>query len=98
MPVLSIRLDGDKAWSDLKDNKNVIDAMGDDANVEIVALPGGMASGNTSVAFRVDAPTGEIVIFETSLLLLKTAVMAFIAKFGEPTEIPPVSMRRPNDN
>ena len=86
MPVLSIRLDGDKAWSDLMDNKNVIDAMGDDASVEIVALPGGMRSGNTSVAFRVDAPTGQIVIFETSLLLLKTAVNAFIAKYGEPND------------
>jgi hypothetical protein len=87
MPVLSIRLEGDKAWPDLKDRK-VINAMGEDASVEITALANGMKSGNTSVAFRVDAPTGEVVIFETSLLLLKTAVEAFIARYGEPIPVP----------
>lgn len=86
MPVLTIRLEGDKAWPDLKDKK-VINAMGDDASLEITALAGGMKSGNTSVAFRVDAPTGEIVVFETSLLLLKTAVDAFVAKYGEPIPV-----------
>ena len=85
MPVLRIILDGDNAWPDLKDNKNVIAAMGEGAQISITALAGGMASGNTSVTFRVDCPDGQIVLFETSLALLKAAVGAFIAKYGEPT-------------
>lgn len=83
MPVMRIILDGDQAWPDLKDNPKVIDAMGEGA--QVTALAGGMKSGNTSVTFRVDCPGGQIVLFETSLALLKAAVGAFIAKYGEPT-------------
>lgn len=93
MPVMRIVLDGDTAWPDLKDNAKVIDAMGEGTVVSVAALAHGMKSGNTSVAFRVDAPTGEIVLFETSLALLKAAVGAFIAKYGEPTEHPLVQKR-----
>lgn len=93
MPVMRIVLDGNQSWPDLKDNPNVIDAMGEGSQVSVTALAGGMKSGNTSVTFRIDCPDGQIVLFETSLALLKAAVGAFVAKYGEPTEHPRVQER-----
>jgi hypothetical protein len=82
MPQLKIFLDGDDYWKDLpKLNQagRVINCMGNQANpIQIAALPGGMASGKTSVTFRIDLRDGRTVLTETSLALLKT-VEAFVA-------------------
>jgi hypothetical protein len=85
MPYMKITLDGTGCWPDLKDKPH-INAMGGETRVEVAALPRGMESGKVSVTFRVEAPTGEIVIFETSLELLKAAVMAFEARYPPVTK------------
>lgn len=58
--------------------------LGNDAHIELGALPHGMASGAASVAFCFELPDGKIVIAETSLALLLTAADALKARFGDP--------------
>lgn len=81
METVHIILDGDDCWPDLQ-KIPYINAMGSETKVGIACLPGGMASGACSVTFRIDAPTGETLLFETSLRLLKRAVEAFEARYG----------------
>jgi hypothetical protein len=83
MPAVKLKLmdEGDGCWPDLIDNPNVINAMGDSV-IEIAALRGGMQSGKTSVAFRVNLPDGKILLFETSYSLLKTACDAIGVRHG----------------
>ena len=79
MPDLSIHLFGDNAWPDLADKMvhHVTDSM------QIARLPGGMKSGKTSVALRIDLPNGQVVVAETSLALLSNAVHAIEARERE---------------
>jgi hypothetical protein len=83
MPVLHVHIDGDKCWPDLEDKMDKIIHLGEGARIDIAALPGGMSSGKTSVALRFDLPDGQVVIAETSLALLGTAVDAFRAKYHQ---------------
>jgi len=73
MPVITVCREESDAWIDLR-TKPFIDAMGPSTKIAVVPLKGGMESGNTSVTFRVDAPSGETIVFETSLKILKSAV------------------------
>ena len=50
--------------------------------IGIAALPGGMASGRTSLTIRIDLPNGDVVLAETSLALLQLAARAFTARYG----------------
>jgi hypothetical protein len=79
MPVLNIILDGDNCWPDLLEKK-VIHHTG---AISVAALPGGMASGKTSVSIRIDLPDGTVLIAETSLQLFASAARAFVARYGE---------------
>lgn len=84
MPTLTIHLDGDNAWPDLASKRDQIIHLADDAVIEVAALPGGMTSGRTSIAFRFDLPDGRTVIAETSWRLLATTVRAIAARYGWP--------------
>jgi hypothetical protein len=83
MPNLKIIMEGDSCWSDLLEKTDVINAMGEETQVSVAALAGGMSSGKTSITFRVDLKDGRVVLFETSLALLNAAVKAFKARYGE---------------
>jgi len=78
MPVLKMHMDGDNCWPDLE-GKSVIH-LGEEANIEVARLRGGMTSGKSSVSFRFDLPDGRIVLAETSLALFTTAADAFRAR------------------
>lgn len=78
MPALRITCEGEGCWPDLVGNPTVIDLTGDDAPTIFMALlPGGMASGRASVAFRLELPDGRTVVTETSLRLLSQALGMF---------------------
>lgn len=83
MPALTLIVEGDNAWTDL-DEKEVINLMGNSVPpIQLAALPGGMASGKTSITFRFDLPDGKVLLAETSFALLKTAVRAIEARYGQ---------------
>jgi hypothetical protein len=50
----------------------------------LAALPGGMQSGEPSVAAVIDLPDGRVVFAETSLRMLLAACDAFVARHGDP--------------
>ena len=82
MPTIHVILEPEEHWSDLL-QKNVI-YLGDEAPpIEIVAMPGGMASGQTSISMRLDLPEGQVVVVETSLEQLARAVQAIQARYGD---------------
>lgn len=58
--------------------------LGHDAQIEVGALPGGMASGAPSVAFCFSLPDGRVVLAETSLALFLGAGDALKARYGDP--------------
>ena len=89
MPVIHIKVDGDDAWSDLRewvenDDPRLIQAMGNDTSWQMTLLEGGMQSGDYSVGIRLDLPDGRVVVAETSWALLKTAHLALKAKVEPP--------------
>ena len=75
-------LESEEHWSDLLD-KEVIYLGNEASPVEIVAMPGGMASGRTSISLRLDLPDGRVVIVETALYELAKAVREIQERFGE---------------
>lgn len=81
MVGLRIITQGDGAWPDLA-GKTVVKS--DD--IEMAALARGMTSGRPSVTIRVNLPDGTVVIAQTSLQLLMTAVDAFRAAHGDPRQ------------
>ena len=82
MLPLTIHLDGDNCWSDLKDKlDDVIHVTSD--NMEIAALKGGMASGKPSVCIRINLPDGQVVIAETSMMLFLLAASSFLEKYND---------------
>jgi hypothetical protein len=83
MPVLEIHLEGDGLWPELASKREQIIHLTNEARISIAALPKGMSSGKTSVTMRFDLPDGRIVLAETSFALLRTAVLAIQAKYGE---------------
>lgn len=80
---LSILLDGDNAWPDLKEKMEAGKLIHYAGNMAVAVLPGGMESGWPSVSFRFDLPDGTTLIAETSLRLFLSAARAFSAKYGE---------------
>jgi hypothetical protein len=81
MIPLTIILDGDNAWPDLKD-KPADKLHHVTAGMAVAMLDGGMTSGLPSVAFRIDLADGSTVIAETSARLFVTAARAFEARHG----------------
>jgi hypothetical protein len=86
MPSIHIILDGDGAFPEMK--QAMIDGtlIEIDPNVEmkIAALPGGMQSGNPSVALCIPLPDGRLVYAQMSLRMLLFAADAFKARHGDP--------------
>lgn len=76
MIAMSIHLDGDACWPDLKDSGFV---EGELAAVAI--LDKGMTSGKPSVALRIKLPDGRTVIAQTTARLYCSAAKAFMAKY-----------------
>lgn len=73
MPNMNIVMDGDGALADIPRDK-IIHVR----NIEMMTrLPGGMASGASSVGILIALPDGRYVFAETSLAILNTAVHAF---------------------
>lgn len=85
MPSLDIKLeptihpDGDGCWPDLKDRPYEHGLL-----TGISALKAGMQTGRPSVTLRIEADDGRVILAETSLRLLSSAVRAFIARYGDP--------------
>jgi len=76
---LTIILDGDGALR----GKEVEEA---DGELIVLALDGGMASGNPSVAIAIERADGTYVFARTSMKLFLTAADAFRARFGDPRQ------------
>lgn len=67
---LSIHLDGDGVWPDMKDAP--------EAMLEGVSrLTKGMTSGQSSVGLRIRMPDGTLVFAQTSMFLFQAAALAF---------------------
>ncbi len=81
MAQLTVLLDGNNCWNDLKDKPDKIVHVTE--GIQIALLQTGMQSGKASVALRINLPDGRVVIVETSLALLSVTVGAFRAKRGE---------------
>ncbi len=76
MTTMSIILDGDNCWPDLKPVLDAGKLL--HAPIKAVALlRGGMESGKHSVSVRIDFPDGQIAVVETSLELFLAAADAF---------------------
>lgn len=81
MIAIDVHLDGDRCW-DLK-YKDIIHLGNDGPPIGMAVLTHGMAGGRASVTIRLDLPDGRVVLAETSLQLLGTAVDAMRARHGE---------------
>lgn len=77
MPTMSVILDGDGCWPDLKD-KQFINL---ESPIEVAGLPAGMTSGKPSVSFRFTLPDGTVVIAQTSMALFQTAAKMLEARY-----------------
>lgn len=82
MISMTIKLDGDNAWPDLRDkNPPPIHVPNDGPPIEVAVLNKGMESGRPSVCFRFALPDGQVVLAETSARLFCAAARAINAKF-----------------
>jgi hypothetical protein len=88
MPAINLHLDGDACWPDLKGmserlaDGRVIHLGNDSPPIGMALLAGGMVSGKPSVTLRLDLPDGRVVLAETSLELLTSAVRAMHARLA----------------
>lgn len=82
MIPMTIILDGDNAWPDLKD-KDIVHLANGAKPVQVAVLPGGLRSGRPSVALRIDLPDGRVVIAETTARLFVTAARAIMARYPD---------------
>lgn len=72
MPALSIIMNGDNCWPELKKKGFIVGHW-----VGIARLPNGTVLGNPTVTVRIELPDGQTVLAETTLALLSSAVRAF---------------------
>jgi hypothetical protein len=82
MISMTINLNGDNAWPDLRD-KEIIHIANDAPPIQVAALNGGLASGRPSVAIRIDLPDGRTVVAETTARLFCSAARAIQAKYPD---------------
>lgn len=83
MPEMTIDLDGDNAWPDLKDQERRVIHLADETIIKVCALDGGMKSGKPSVCFRIDLPDGRVVLAETSARLFVMAAAAIVSRWPD---------------
>ncbi len=80
MPMMTVILEGDNAWPDLKDKEFI--HLGNEAPaIEVAVLSAGMTSGRPSVGIKIELPDGQTVVAETSALLFCTAAKAIMARY-----------------
>jgi hypothetical protein len=85
---MTIKLDGDKAWSDLRspDGMGIKDGVVlplESGAIQVAVLDGGMKSGLPSVCIRIELPDGRTVLAQTSARLFCLAARAIMAKYPE---------------
>ncbi len=84
MASLTMIMDGDNCWPDLKDKMDKVIHLANDAPpLQIALLDKGMTSGRPSVTLRIDLPDGRVVLAETSLRLFASAGRAFASKYPD---------------
>ncbi len=84
MPQMTLNLDGDNAWPDLRDMpSNKIVWLPETAMIQVAALDGGMSSGKPSVTFRIDLPDGRVVLAQTSARLFVMAAAAIVTRWPD---------------
>lgn len=86
MPAMTVVLT-EPAWPDLNDKEFM--HVAETGKIEVTAIANGMSSGAPSVAFRIESEDGQIVVAETSLMLLLSVTDALKARFGDPREEQP---------
>ena len=79
MIAMTVVLEGDNAWPELKDQE-VIHLANDAPPLQVAVLAGGMKSGRPSVCLRIDLPDGRTVLAETSARLFCGAARAIVAR------------------
>lgn len=77
MIPLTIKMEGDGAYSDTPDAKHGM-------LTDIAFLQNGTESGKPSIALRAKLDDGTVVILETTWTLLHSANNAFVARYGWP--------------
>lgn len=84
MPTFDMNLNGDNVWPDLED-KNLEDKLIHlpETVWHIAALEGGMSSGKSSLALRIDLPNGDVLVTETSLAAWIAATCSLRGRFPE---------------
>lgn len=79
---MSIILDGDEAWPDLRNKK--FHHVGNGAKpIQVATLTGGLQSGRPSVAIRIDLDDGQIIVAETTARLFCSAAKAIMVKYPD---------------
>jgi hypothetical protein len=81
MLTLSIIMDGDSAWPDLKKKDESGELVQVSTGLQIAVLSRVEKDAPTTVCLRVDLPDGRTVLAETTLRLLATAVRAFQSRY-----------------
>mgnify|MGYP001595117820 CR=1 FL=1 len=85
MPIIHVDVEGDNAWSDLRErleshDPTIIQAMGNETIWHLTILEGGMLSGRYSVGLRLDLSDGRVIVAETSWDAFKAAFGALNGK------------------
>jgi len=77
---LSVITNGDNCWPDLREKGFVEGGYPPEVGgVGIARLPNGTVSGNATVTVRIELPDGRTVLADTTLALLRQAMIAFEA-------------------
>lgn len=88
MAIIDLYLEGDGAFPELKDEITAgrYEHLSDNDTIKLSLLDSGMKSGKPSVimAFRLPI-SGKLVLAETSLRLLQTAMAAINERYGDVT-------------
>lgn len=72
---LDVQLVGDGCWPDLKEKGFIEGKL-----TGVARMTGGTESGKSTFTVRVELPDGQVVLAETTMLLMKTAVKAMTVR------------------
>lgn len=81
MPVLTISLEGEDAFPEIKRHQRLIHIGEGGQPIRVAVLDKGMASGRPSVAIRLETHDGTVIIAETSARLFAQAGRLITAKY-----------------
>lgn len=80
MPSIDLRLDQDGCWPDVGVKQQAGLLKTSETPIGMALLLAGMKDGRPSVSLRIDLPDGQLVLAQTSLRLLSSAVRAMEVK------------------